>query len=168
MQRHHRVYPPWFNVLLETGKLSPGIETCDLGAGTHGTPLGFAIFAQHTKAVRLLIQLGVDVNAQCLFRKSGSILPEYPLCNAIAHNTSDIVKLLLENGADYRTGEPNAASWAMSMIHWGQGREMWDLIITYNHWQRRRMACCWVMQQIVPLRDMAEITTKYLWINWDI
>jgi cytochrome c len=69
-----------------------------------GTPLYFAINAQHVEAAELLIQRGADVNARSTFGR--------PLHAAAAKGLTSVASLLLERGAD-----PNADWNTLTPLH---------------------------------------------------
>jgi hypothetical protein len=173
-----RRHPSWCYEIREHGRVPSDINLDDdraiITRGSKGdsfaSPLGFAVLHGDVAIVETLIRMGADVNKQCFFRPTNdSILSDYALCNAVANNNATLVKLLLENGADYRGSHPNAASWAYSMkFQWNQGSRMFDMICAYDLCKRRVTACVWVMENHVLLRDMSEITTLCLWAHWDI
>ena len=61
-----------------------------------GTPLMVALFNDHEKIAKLLIEKGADVNKSC---KDGSGDPCSPLLTATIHGMYDIVNLLIKRGA---------------------------------------------------------------------
>ncbi|TWU13762.1 Ankyrin repeats (3 copies) [Symmachiella macrocystis] len=87
--------PKWLKLALEHGA-NPDLVNIGSGPPNKGTPFHFAISSSHIDNIKLLIEYGADINKP-------DRLDCPPVTVATLQNDFEVVLLLLESGADYKS-----------------------------------------------------------------